>query len=202
MPDGDIDAGPISTAEEAIAAARTWLADRDLLPTNCTVAPEAWSNDRDLPPGSFPAYPGWIVRFQRHLNGVPVGGFWTSGVILTLGDDGRVHRMTYVHREIERVEPVPLRPVAEAWAELQATAAPAFVNTSFPLGPAPRTGVITSVTLAYREHEVSVHQPTFEPYYAFHGDLDATDPYGQRITFIAYVPASSPGVSSDPTITK
>ncbi len=209
MPDSDTSAGPISTAEEAIAAARTWLEDRDLLPADCTVAPEAWPNDRDLPPGSLPAYPGWIVRFQRHLDGIPVGGFWTSGVVLELGDDGRVHRMTYVHREIEASRPVRLRPVADAWAELQATAAPAFVDTSFPLGgggetppdytPTPRTGAVTSVTLAYRDN---VHQPTFEPYYAFHGDLNATDPYGQPITFTAYVPARSPGVSSDPATTE
>ena len=207
MPDGDAGAGPISTAEEAIAIARTWLVDRDLLPADCAVAPEAWPNDRDLPPGSFPAYPGWIMRFQRHLNGIPVGGFWTSGVFLALGDDGRVRRMTYVHREIEVAETVPLRPVADAWAELQATAAPAFVDTSFPLcgeispdhTPVPRTGVVTSVMLAYREHEVNVHQPTFEPYYAFHGDLDTTDPYGRPITFIAYVPARSPGVLQTPT---
>lgn len=197
MPNGDTGAGPISTAEEAIAAARTWLEDRDLLPADCTIAPEAWPNDRDLPPGSLPAYPGWIVRFQRYLNSIPVGGFWTSGVILTLGDDGRVRRMTYVHRGIEGVETAPLRPVTDAWAELQATAAPAFVDTSFPLcgdispdhTPVRRTGVVTSVTLAYREQEVNVHQPTFEPYYAFHGDLDTTDPYGRPITFIAYVPA-------------
>ena len=58
MPDGDTGAGSISTAEEAVTAARTWLADRDLLPSDCAVAPEAWPNDRDLPPGSFPAYPG------------------------------------------------------------------------------------------------------------------------------------------------
>ena len=207
MPDGDTGAGPIRAAEEAIAAARTWLADRDLLPADCTVAPEAWPNDRDLPPGSFPAYPGWIVRFQRRLDGVPVGGFWASGVILTLGDDGWVRRMTYVHREIKGVETVPLRPVTDAWAELQATAAPAFVDTSFPMAgelspdhtPVPRTGVVTSATLAYREHEVNVHQPTFEPYYAFHGDLDTTDPYGRPITFIAYVPARSPGVLQTPT---
>ncbi|MEA3345575.1 MAG: hypothetical protein U9Q78_04935 [Chloroflexota bacterium] len=207
MPHGDTSAGSISTAEEAIAAARTWLEDRDLLPADCTVAPEACPNDRDLPPGSLPAYPGWIVRFQRPLNGIPVGGFWTSGVILELEDDGRVHRMTYVHRKVEGIETVPLRPVADAWAELQAIAAPAFVDTSFPLGgetspdytPAPRTGVVTSVMLAYREHEVNVQQPTFEPYYAFHGDLDATDPYDRPITFIAYVPARSSGVLQTPT---
>jgi len=190
-PAGDTGTGGLKTAEAAIAAARDWLMARDLLPPDCQTLVTASPTNLPAEPRGDIWNPGWEIRFERVLDGLPVGGFWTSGICLHIWSNGCIGSMSYVHRTVDEQMLCPLRPVAEAWEELQAAGSPtgsgrgpAYYDTDSPLRSRYDVARIEEITLAYREQEVDTAQPHFLPFYAFRGTVCIGD---WEDGFIAYV---------------
>jgi len=188
---GHTGTGGLKTAEAAIAAARDWLMARDLLPEDCQTLVTASPTNVPAEPRRDIWNPGWEIRFQRVLDSLPVGGFWTSGICLHIWSNGCIGSMTYVHRTVDDQMLCPLRPVAEAWEELQAAGSPtgsgrgpAYFDTDSPLRSRYDVARIEEITLAYREQEVGTAQPHFLPFYAFRGTVCIGD---WEDGFIAYV---------------
>jgi hypothetical protein len=183
-PDGDTGTGPLETAAEAVAAARAWLTARDLLPAAC--ADDVHARAYQLQPEASVLQHLWEVSFHCHLDGRPVQGYWgIRGTIQVRldADEGRVIHVTYVHRQVEPDELVPVKTVEEAWQDLK-SGRYAFVDGTAPL-PEDEGFSVTEVTLGYREGFVggSEEQRQLRPYYIFNGQVSPS----QREA--AYVPA-------------
>ncbi|HOQ99372.1 MAG TPA: hypothetical protein PLJ35_11185 [Anaerolineae bacterium] len=178
-------AGAPQTADEAVAAVRAWLWARDLLPADCSSDAQAWPGVDGL---------GWEVRFRRRLDGVPVGSQWSmsGGLQVRLNSLGEVESLGYLRHEVVKGAPVPLKPVQQAWQELQ-TYGPAYFDCEGPTtGPTYERFTITDVTLGYREccYGSAEVQDQLRPYYVFAGEVEIAR-WSQVIRAVAYVPADA-----------
>ncbi len=178
-------AGAPQTADEAVAAVRAWLWARDLLSADCTSDAQAWPGVDGL---------GWEVRFRRRLDGVPVGSQWSmsGGLQVRLNSLGEVESLGYLRHEVVKGAPVPLKPVQQAWQELQ-TYGPAYFDCEGPTtGPTYERFTITDVTLGYREccYASAEVQDELRPYYVFTGEVEFANG-SEKIRAAAYVPADA-----------
>jgi len=181
----DTGTGGLKTAEAAIAAARDWLLARGLLPQDCRILVTASPTNLSAEPRGDIWNPGWEICFQRVLDGVPVGRFWTSGIRMHIWSNGRIGFLTYVHRTVDDQTLYALRPVEEAWEELQ-NSGPIYFDTDSPVRPRYDLAHIEEISLSYRESEVARRQTHFLPLYAFRGTVHIG---GYEDGFVAYVPA-------------
>jgi hypothetical protein len=146
--------------DAAQEAAGEFLRSRGLLPID-----RGGAEARAIPGGV-------VVRSFRLLEGRPVVGPWTSGVAIAFRPgDKPAWSLEGVHRPLEARAPYPLRPVADAWAEIEAGRAFAADGMPDP-GAGPATlGTFTAndVAVVYREAPPDEVQSYLEPYYAFRG---------------------------------
>jgi len=182
-PPAKLDADAPKTADQAVAATRAWLTARDLLPADCADDALAWPGTDGL---------GWEVRLRRRLDGVPVGSYWnlTGGLQVRLNSLGKVDSVGYLRHEIAEDALVPLKPVEQAWQELQSHGPTHFDFEGPPTGPTYQTFTITQVELGYREccYGSTETQEELRPYYVFTGEAEIAN-WDRKIRASAYVPA-------------
>ena len=189
--DGDTDAGPMETAEEAVAAARAWLTARDLLPVDCADETQAWAYQTGPAESALTRY-GWNVCFRRRLDGLPVGSCSFPGsscVFLRLDTQGYITQLSYRRREVEIDSQVPTKTAEDAWRELQRRG-PSFFHFEGPTVPEYGILTITEVSLGYFEGPVGTEkvQKRFKPHYIFVGKAEIPNGGGE-VRAAAYVPA-------------
>ncbi|HOG46532.1 MAG TPA: hypothetical protein PLJ35_09055 [Anaerolineae bacterium] len=173
------------TADQAIAAVRAWLTAQGLLPADCADDAQAWPGVDGL---------GWEVRFRRRLDGRPVGSDWTmtGGLLVRLNSLGEVDSLGYLRHEVEKGAPVPLKPLQQAWQELQTYGPTHFDLEGAATGPAYEAFTVTHVGLGYREccYGSAEVQEALRPYYVFTGEVEIAN-WPRRIRASAYVPAGA-----------
>ena len=180
-PAGAESSGAPENAEQAIAVVHQWLTARDLLPADCADDVLAWPGANGL---------GWEVRFRR-LDGRPVGSYWgwTGGLQVRLNSLGEVDSVGYLRHDVAKGTLVPLRPVQQAWQELQERG-PAFFDCEGPSGPTWDCFTVTQVEIGYREccYAGTEVQEQLRPYYVFSGEAEIAN-WGRKSRASAYVPA-------------
>jgi hypothetical protein len=153
---------PLPEAPDAARdAANEFLRSHGLLP-----------NDRGAEDARALVGGGEVIRFARVLEGRPVVGPRTSGIAIAHRPAAKpVWSFEGVHRPLEARSPYPLRPVAAAWAEIEAGRELAADGLPGDLGGSPELGAFTAteVALVYREAAADTLQPYLEPLYAFRG---------------------------------
>lgn len=182
-PAGAAVAGAPKDAEQAIGMAREWLTARDLLPADCADDVQAWPGVGGL---------GWEMGFRRRLDGLPVGSYWSwaGGLQLRLNSLGEVGFMTYLRHEVAKGTAVRLRPVEQAWQELEEYGPAFFDCEGPPTGPTYQTYTVTRVEIGYREccHAGMEVQEELRPYYVFSGEAEIAN-WDRKIRATAYMPA-------------
>ena len=171
---------------DAVQAVRSFLRKSDSLPEDIATASGDISYKRTLAGELMPAVSLSDANFvQVDIDRTPIDGdlrmFSPKGqqgivsavVTGVLRGDEQIVQMEYYHQKVEYslFHTYPLKPIAQAWAELQANQG--FVAS----GEALEEAVIREVTLGY--FDSFEDQPFLQPVYVFSGDDD----------FMAYVSA-------------
>ncbi len=109
---------------------------------------------------------------------------------MRLNSLGEVDSVGYLRHEVAEGTPVPLKPVQQAWQELQKRG-PVFFEYEPPsTGPGWDSFTVTTVEIGYREccYAGTEVQDELRPYYLFSGEAEI-DWAGRKSRATAYIPA-------------
>ena len=168
--------------EQAVALARNWLKQHDLL------APDLGS-----PVVLFNSPDGAAVGFDLQMDGIPAQGL--RGMVVHLTPSGEVGHVAAFWLPTERIEELPLLTPQQALAALQAGQGELTLDAQVLSRDQVHSerARIQSVDLIYRQVAPAPGRalPTFEPFYRFHGMMEVGESQRQ-VGFTVSLPAARP----------